>query len=177
MPLCRRCHRRYDVTIHRHGSMRAADFDRLKSAAWDRITDERRELDAGRRDTQIRLWLAWNGYADKTPEPEPTEPEQAPIVRAAICVREGCHEVVPYRGKGRPAKFCSTTCRSGSDRTEKATACRVCGVQIPQSGTGRPRVTCSAQCRQVIFKARKRTQIEADRSTARREYEAAMGDE
>ncbi|MFJ8557349.1 hypothetical protein ACIRD0_08040 [Streptomyces microflavus] len=42
--------------------MHAADFDRLKAEAWDRVTDERRELDAGRRDTQIRLFLKWRGY-------------------------------------------------------------------------------------------------------------------
>lgn len=40
--------------------MSAAEYDRLRDAAWNRVTDERREVEARRRDTQMRLFLKWH---------------------------------------------------------------------------------------------------------------------
>jgi hypothetical protein len=60
IPLCRKDHRSYDAVCVREGRMRPADYDRLRDAAWDRITDERRELDARLRDNQIRLFLKFH---------------------------------------------------------------------------------------------------------------------
>ncbi|GAA4954676.1 hypothetical protein GCM10023238_21610 [Streptomyces heliomycini] len=59
-PLCRKCHRSYDAVCLREGRMSAAEYDRLRGAAWDRVTDERREVEARRRDTQMRLFLKWH---------------------------------------------------------------------------------------------------------------------
>ena len=73
-----------------------------------------------------------------------------------------CGRPMPHHATGRPAQYCSPTCRTRAWRTRQPvtkhrdeTACTHCGRPVPGGGVGRPAQYCSPACRTRAWRARR----------------------
>ena len=175
-----------DVTELRWGrayTPRAWAHALTAAAAGDpQITDWHELLGAA------EAWLDHTDFPGHTPDPDTTarvdqllahhdgrESSMAQALLTTVVTKPGdekrcpvCGWPTPDHATGRPARYCSPTCRTRAWRTRNppavtqprdGTPCPQCGRPIPRPGAGRPARYCSPACRTRAWRTRKTENI------------------